>query len=284
MMRNRFYEFKNQTENSVDLYIYGAITDDKDGFFSSDSDVDLKDFKEALDELSENSTLNMYVNSPGGSVFAASTMATMLERAKETKKIKINAYVDGLCASAASFLIMPSDDIKLYTNSMLMIHKPLSFVWGNADEMQKEIDVLNKIQENVMMPMYMKKAKVKEDEIRELINNETWLSSEETNEIFNVTLLGCKKECEACVDQDLFKKYKNVPEELKEENGEKEETEPVKEQEQEETVVSEKTENIGEGELVPKQPEEVVENRSIDYSYFEDKLKQIKGGKDEKSN
>ena len=206
-MRNRFYEFKNQTENSVDLYVYGAITDDKEAdFFSSESDVDLKDFKDALDKLSDNSTLNMYVNSPGGSVFAASTMATMLERAKETKKIKINAYVDGLCASAASFLIMPSDDIKLYTNSMLMIHKPLSFVWGNADEMQKEIDVLNKIQENVMLPLYMKKAKVKEDEIRELINNETWLSSEETNEIFNVTLLGCKKECEACVDQDLFKR------------------------------------------------------------------------------
>lgn len=278
-MRNRFYEFKNQTENSVDLYVYGAITDDKESdWFSSESDIDLKDFKEALDKLSENSTLNMYVNSPGGSVFAASTMATMLERAKETKKIKINAYVDGLCASAASFLIMPSDDIKLYTNSMLMIHKPLSFVWGNADEMQKEIDVLNKIQENVMMPLYMKKAKVKEDEIRELINNETWLSSEETNEVFNVTLLDCKKECEACVDQDLFKRYKNVPKELKEEKDEKE-TEgqivPVDEP-------VEKQEN-NESELEPKQ-QEVVESQNIDYSYFENKLKQLKGGIYEKSN
>ena len=280
-MRNRFYEFKNQTENSVDLYVYGAITDDKEAdWFSSESDVDLKDFKEALDKLSDNSTLNMYVNSPGGSVFAASTMATMLERAKETKKIKINAYVDGLCASAASFLIMPSDDIKLYTNSMLMIHKPLSFVWGNADEMQKEIDVLNKIQENVMLPLYMKKAKVKEDEIRELINNETWLSSEETNEIFNVTLLGCKKECEACVDQDLFKRYKNVPEELKEENVEEEEKE-----EEQLAPVEEPTEveETNESELEPKQ-QEVVEPQDIDYSYFEDKLKQLKGGIYEKSN
>ena len=280
-MRNRFYEFKNQTENSVDLYVYGAITDDKEAdWFSSESDVDLKDFKEALDKLSENSTLNMYVNSPGGSVFAASTMATMLERAKETKKIKINAYVDGLCASAASFLIMPSDDIRLYTNSMLMIHKPLSFVWGNADEMQKEIDVLNKIQENVMMPLYMKKAKVKEDEIRELINNETWLSSEETNEIFNVTLLGNAKECEACVDQDLFKRYKNVPDELKEEKEEKKE-----EQEEQVAPVEEpvKEQENNEGELEPKQ-QEVVEPQNIDYSYFEDKLKQLKGGIYEKSN
>ena len=283
-MRNRFYEFKNQTDDSVDLYIYGAITDDKDGFFSSESDVDLKDFKEALDKLKDNSTLNMYVNSPGGSVFAASTMASMLQRAKENKNIKIITWVDGLCASAASFLIMPSDEIKLYTNSMLMIHKPLSMVWGNANDMQKEIDTLNSIENNVMIPLYMKKAKCKEDEIKELINNETWLSAKETDEYFNVSLLDTKKECEACVDQDLFKRYKNVPEELKEENVEKEETEPVEEQEQQETVVLEETENVGEGELEPKQPEVVVENQSIDYSYFEDKLKQIKGGKDEQSN
>ncbi len=285
-MRNRFYEFKNQSDDSVDLYIYGAITDDKESdWFSCDSDVDLKDFKEALDKLNDKSTLNIFVNSPGGSVFAASTMASMLQRAKETKGIKIISWVDGLCASAASFLIMPSDEIKLYTNSMLMIHKPLSIVFGNADDMQKEIEVLNKIQENVMIPMYMKKAKCDEDEIRELINNETWLSAEETNEYFNVSLLNCKKECEACVDKDLFKRYKNVPEELKEES-EKENDEPVKEQETEEVDLEEtleETENIGNGELEPRQ-QEVVENQSIDYSYFENKLNQIRGGKNEKSN
>lgn len=283
-MKNRFYEFKNETEESVDLYIYGAITNDKsEDWWPADSDVDLKEFREHLDKLNNNSTLNMYVNSPGGSVFASSTMVSMLQRARENKSVKIISWIDGLCASSASFLIMVSDEIKLYTNSMLMVHKPMSFVIGNADDMQKEIDTLNSIQENVMLPLYMKKAKCSEDEIRKLINDETWLSAEETNNYFDVVLLDCAKECEASVDKNLFKRYKNVPEELKKEND-NENDEPVKEQDTKEVNSSEETDtNVGEGELEPKQ-QDVVENQSIDYSYFENKLNQLKGGKNEKSN
>ena len=86
-MKNKFYEFKNETEVSNDLYIYGAITSDKsDDWMASESDIDLNEFKEKLEEMSNYSTLNIYVNSPGGSVFAASTMCSMLQRAKETIK------------------------------------------------------------------------------------------------------------------------------------------------------------------------------------------------------
>lgn len=135
---SKFYQFKNESDENTDLYIYGAITDNKeDDWFSSDSDVDLNDFKETLSNLNDNSTLNMYVNSPGGSVFASSTMASMLQRAKETKGIKVKAFVDGLAASAASFLIMVADEINMYANSMLMIHKPMSIAWGNANDMQR---------------------------------------------------------------------------------------------------------------------------------------------------
>ena len=166
----KFYEFKNMLEESSDLYIYGAIITSKDDeWFPSESDVDLNDFKEVLDTLKNNSTLNIYVNSPGGSVFAASTMASMLQRAKETKNINIKAYVDGLAASAASFLIMVADEINMYTNSMLMLHKPLTFAYGNAKELQKEIDVLNSIEDNVMMPLYEKKAKCDKDTLKNLI-------------------------------------------------------------------------------------------------------------------
>lgn len=279
-MKNKFYEFKNISENSADLYIYGALMNDKtEEWFPAESDVDLNDFKDALDNLTNNANLNMYVNSPGGSVFAASTMVSMLRRAKENKKIKITSWIDGLCASAASFLIMVSDEIKLYTNSMLMVHKPMSSVLGNAIDMQKEIDTLNSIEENVMLPLYMNKAKCSQDEIRKLIDNETWLSAEETDKYFNVCLLNEKKECTACIDSGLFKRYKNVPKELNEE---------MKGLEQEEDTKSnvdnnEKKENeVMENEKVSKQ-QDVVEIQNIDYSYFENKLEKI-GGRNEKSN
>jgi len=207
---------------------------------ATEQDVDLTDFKNALNNIKANSTLNMYVNSPGGSVFASSTMASMLQRAKETKGLKIISYIDGLCASATSFLIMVSDEIKLYTNSMLMIHKPMSIAIGNANDMQKEIDTLNSIEENVMMPLYMKKAKCDEETIRNLIDVESWLSAEEVDNFFNVDLLGSAKECTACVDSELFKRYKNVPEELMEEEMEEEKKAP-EEIEQEEPQKEEET-------------------------------------------
>lgn len=268
---SKFYEFKNETDVSNDLYIYGAITSSKDDdWITSESDVDLNDFKETLDNLQNGTTLNIYVNSPGGSVFAASTMCSMLQRAKETKGIKINAYVDGLAASAASFLIMVADEINMYSNSMLMVHKPMSIAWGNANDLQKEIDTLNSIEDNVMLPLYEKKAKCDRDTLKNLIEIESWLSAKEVDDLFNVNLLDSAKEVNACVDKNLFKCYKNVPDKFKEVKNEVEET---KEELQEEPVEQEIKEE-------PKQQEIVEEVQNIDYSYFENKLNSLKGDKE----
>lgn len=268
-MMNKFYEFKNETETSNDLYIYGAITSDKnEDFFGSESDVDLNDFKETLEKIKNGTTLNLYVNSPGGSVFAASTMSSMLQRAKETKNIKIIAFVDGLAASAASFLIMVADEINLYSNSMLMIHKPMSIAWGNANDLQKEIDTLNSIEDNVMLPLYEKKAKCDKETLKNLIEVESWLSAKEVDNLFNVNLLDGAKEVNACVDKDLFKCYKNVPDMFKELKNETDNSEEIEPQEQDEEP-EEKEE--------PKQQEIVEEIQDVDYSYFENKLNSVKG-------
>lgn len=265
MKKNKFYEFKNEADSSYGLYIYGALTDDKEtDWCASSQDIDLTDFKDALSKLKSNTTLNMYVNSPGGSVFASSTMASMLQRMKETKNIKIVSYIDGLCASATSFLIMVSDEIKLYTNSMLMVHKPMSMAWGNANDMQKEIDTLNSIEENVMMPLYMKKAKVDEETIRNLIEVESWLSAKEVDNYFNVDLIDGAKECTACVDSELFRRYKNVPDELKEEEEEEEEIIVPETEEEESTEPSESEETTPEEVEEPQKEEESTEDEPVE--------------------
>lgn len=202
---------KNLAETSADLYLYGEIVDEK----WWDSDVDAKDLRDAIDGLGEGSTLNMYVNSPGGSVFVASAMASMLERAKE-RGVTVNAYVDGLAASAASFLIMAADNITLYKNSMLMIHKPMSYAWGNANDLQATIDALNNIEDAVMMPLYEKKAIGEMEKIKELVNAETWLTADETAELFDITISDTNAQIAALADKEILDRYKNVPKALKE--------------------------------------------------------------------
>lgn len=254
----KYKYFKNITNTSADLYVYGAIVDEKTADFwtgeMSKTDIDTMELKNELDGLKGITDLNIFINSPGGSVFASSTMVSMLNRFKETTGAKIHSFVDGLCASASTYLLMVADEVNFYKNSMMMIHKPMSMAWGNANDMQKEIDTLNTLEDNVMIPMYMNKSKVSEEEIKQLINDETWFSANEKDKnyianFFNVNLLDEAKEVTACVSKDLFKNYKNLPDMYK---------------------------NISDEQIKPKQQETVVENQNIDYSYFDNKISSLK--------
>lgn len=215
-MKDKFYNFISSS-NSADLYLYGAIVSEK----WCEDDVDFKDFRDKLEELNNNSTLNIYVNSPGGEVFTTQSIISLLKRAKVNKNIEINCYIDGLGASCASWLPMISDNLYIYNGSMLMIHKPMTYCFGaNANDLRKEIELLDKLEESEMIPMYMSKAKegVTEDDIRKMLADETWLTSNEIQEYFNVILLEENKQLVACVDDKLFKNYKNAPKELLEDN------------------------------------------------------------------
>ena len=132
-MNKKFYEFKNITSSEADLFIYGEIVQEKSVDWwtgeESQTDVGLMDFKEQLDSIGNVQKLNIYINSVGGDVFVASTMISMLQRVKN-KGTTINAYVDGLSASAASFLMMVADNVNLYKNSTVMVHKPMSWAVG----------------------------------------------------------------------------------------------------------------------------------------------------------
>ena len=97
-----------------------------------------------------------------------------------------------------------------------MLHKPMTFSFGNADNLAKEIELLNKLENDVMIPVYLKKANtgVTEDDIRNMLSKETWLTSAEIAEYFNVTLLEEERQLVACADKEILSKYKNTPENL----------------------------------------------------------------------
>ena len=210
---NKFYNFISNNKKH-ELYVYGEIIGGSNKW--DESDVIFNDFKDKLNEMDDNSTLDIYINSPGGSVFTTQGIVALLRRSKE-RGITINAYIDGMGASCASWLPFVADNLYVYPQSIMMIHKPMSTLWAaNADEMKKEIDFLDKIENDIIIPLYMERAKdgVTEEFIKKKMTEETWFTANEINELFNVTMLSDEKNIVCCADKNVLNRYSNVPKEL----------------------------------------------------------------------
>lgn len=216
----KFYEIKNQTEMSNDLYIYGDIVTEKrmewDGneWRPSETDVDLKDFRELVEGMTGNQTLNIFLNSGGGSIFAASAMVSMLKRA-QARGVKVVTYIDGLAASAASLFPMVSDESHIYSNSMLMIHKPIATLFlaiMNANELYKLGDELEAIESGTLIPIYKSRTKLTDQKLKNAIANETWYTADEIMENFDGFTLHEEEKSAAACTSDFFDRYRHTPE------------------------------------------------------------------------
>ncbi len=167
----KFWKFSNsindKQEKEAELLLYGVIGED--GLWS---DVTAKQFSDELKEVEDAKTIRVRINSDGGDVFAGQAIYSMLKRCKA----EVVGYVDGLAASIASLVLMACDKVIMPKNSMLMIHKPWTATAGNANDMAKTIETLNKVEE-AMLTAYVDKTGLAEDEIKELLAAETWLSA-----------------------------------------------------------------------------------------------------------
>lgn len=119
-------------------------------------------------------TIHLRVNSPGGDVFVARTMAAVIAGTKA----QVIAHVDGYALSAASFLLMSCDEIEMGAGSMLMIHDPWTICCGDGDDMRSTADVLDKIGQSIAAD-YVARTGLSVDEIAALMEAETWFSADE---------------------------------------------------------------------------------------------------------
>lgn len=282
---NKFYNFISNNKKH-ELYVYGEIIGGSNKW--DESDVIFDDFKDKLNEMDDNSTLDIYINSPGGSVFTTQGIVALLRRAKE-RGITINAYIDGMGASCASWLPFVADNLYVYPQSIMMIHKPMSTLWAaNADEMKKEIDFLDKIENDIIIPLYMERAKdgVTEEFIKKKMTAETWFTANEINELFNVTMLSDEKNIVCCADKNVLNRYSNVPKELlnrlqEENNMEKDKNIATmgSEENKVENTPEQTKDNSVEGEGVEPETSENINNEK---SKIEDLEKTIEDLKNEK--
>lgn len=202
---------KNLTNKSADLYIYGEIVDNTDWKWD-ESDVMPDDVKEVLGKLEGLDTLNIYINSPGGSVFSGIAIYNMLKR-NEAKKI---VHIDGVAASMASVIALVGDEVYMPSNAYMMIHKPLTFVIGNANELRKVADDLDVIEDG-LMKSYEENLRdgIDIEVIKGMVDEETWLTADEATKYFNIEITDAKEVVAS--GKHLLKEFKNVPKELIEE-------------------------------------------------------------------
>lgn len=177
-------EIKNMTDVSADLYFYGDIVSDWWGAWQNEDQYPdaIKNFL----SQAEGKDLNVYVNSGGGSVFAGMAIYNMIKRHGEKNKVKV--YVDGLAGSIASVIAFAgTEPPEIPSNAFLMIHKPWSAISGNADEMRKMADDLDKIQTGIMNVYEDHLAEgVTIDQVEALVDAGTWLDGKEAAKYFNI--------------------------------------------------------------------------------------------------
>ena len=216
MKNKKFWEFKNSAKNEGELYLYGEIASSQ-GWYSDGTETTPKGFKEELDGLGDISTLNVYINSPGGDVFAGQAIYSMIKR----HKAKVNVYVDGLAASIASVIAMAGDTIYMPKNSMMMIHKPWTMAVGNANDFRKLADDLDKIGESIQETYIAKGRTMKKEEIIVLLEAETWLTAKECYDLGLCDVVDEEKAIAASIsDFEILSKYKNAPKFIKVEEPE----------------------------------------------------------------
>jgi ATP-dependent Clp protease protease subunit len=170
----KFWAFKAAANDKpAELLLYGEISD----YSWWGDEVTPKQFKKDLDALGDVDKINVFINSPGGDVFAGQAIHSMLKR----HKAQIHVYVDGLAASAASVVAMAGDVIYMPRNAMMMIHNPWTWGVGYASDFRKVADELDKIRET-LVEAYKAKTGLEDTEIIAVMDAETWLTAEEAVE------------------------------------------------------------------------------------------------------
>lgn len=176
----KLWEIRQQSDpNSLDLYIYSAVEGNSYDWWSGEeiqSETSADFFRDKLAEYPDVKQINLYINSLGGSVLEGTAIYNQLRR----HPAHVTAYIDGFACSIASVIAMSADTVIMPRNAVMMIHNMWAFVSGNAKELRKCADDLEKLNE-ISKNAYLEKSngKITSEKLTELMDGETYLSAEQ---------------------------------------------------------------------------------------------------------
>ena len=260
-MNKRYFSLeKSGTEANIN--IYGDICS---WAFEELGEVSSATLSRQLEGLDDVSKINVYINSYGGEVAEGLAIYNALKR----HKAKVVTHCDGFACSIASVIFMAGDERVMNDSSLLMIHNAWTYATGNADELRKQADDLDKITQ-ASINAYKANSTLDEEKIQELMNGETWILPNEALEYGFATKINENSSERASQNAfkqlfEIIKKYQLEDEEETTEGTEETETEETptdttadKTEDEQET---ETTEDTGE-ETTEQEPEETEEEEN----------------------
>ena len=167
-MKNWFEIQNNAESETADVYIYSEV---------GGHDVNAKTFIDELKTIKDKN-IDVHINSLGGSVFDGLAIYNALKNHSK----KVTTKVEGIAASIASVIAMAGDTIEMAENSLFMIHNPFAMSGGDANELRKTANILDKIR-NEIAGIYASKSTQTAEHFVDLMNVETWFNSNETMEL-----------------------------------------------------------------------------------------------------
>lgn len=168
-MKKRWYQFSTVDQDTTELLIYGNIEDYK----WIESDVTAYDFAVDLSKV-DTPNLRIRINSYGGIVSSGLAIYNLL---KDCNK-KVTTVCDGFACSAASIIFMAGVERIMPKTSLLMIHNVWTYTSGNANQLRKAADDLEIITQPTI-EAYKASSILNEDEIKELMDNESWITADQ---------------------------------------------------------------------------------------------------------
>jgi ATP-dependent Clp endopeptidase proteolytic subunit ClpP len=161
---SRWYAIQSTENGSAEISLFDEI-----GFGGTSA----KEFIAELKKLS-GQHIHLRINSVGGSVVEGTAIYNALRRHKGG----LTVHVEALAASMASVVAMAGEEVAISDNALLMIHNPWSMSMGDADDLRKEADILDKLKAT-LVNAYKRKTGMDSEQIAALMDDETWLGAEE---------------------------------------------------------------------------------------------------------
>lgn len=172
------HDVRMSAQNEAEILIYSEIV--SPGWKWDESEMSAVDFDKALKAVKGANKLTLRINSPGGTATEAVAMRAMLLNANFPE---VEVHVDGLCASAATLLTcLPGAKVIMAEGSYFMIHNPWSIAWGNAEQMERTVNTLRKM-EGDFRAIYNKACGQDDATIKDWMDKETWFSAQEAVDV-----------------------------------------------------------------------------------------------------
>jgi ATP-dependent protease ClpP protease subunit len=170
---------KIKLNDTVTKQSIGKVIDEIGKLFGATASNEGADFGEIMN-AAENGidTLNIEINSPGGSIFDGYTMYQEIKSLQD-RGVYVTATITGMAASMASVICMACDKVEIVPHGRMMIHDASVSASGNAESLRKSADLVDNLSADIAN-LYSEKTGIQSDEIREMMKAETWMTAKES--------------------------------------------------------------------------------------------------------